>query len=431
MRLVDLGDRLYRAVGRRRLRWMCIHLLLLGVCVLLFWGFHPKSTEIVQRLAEKPAFLLSTLSDSSCEGCHRKLDAALYAQWRRSAHARVNVGCAGCHGSDHEAVFAAKGRVSAGVCGTCHEQIVADFATSGHATTEADAEASARFLAQSGAMQIEGCMGCHSIGRRFEDGSVGGCNKCHPGHAFSAEVAREPEACEVCHVGPDHPQMEAYRTSVHGVLYAVNRDPSEAPTCVTCHMPEGTHGSVANLTLGHIASGAALDGEISPNIPMRRMSRDEMAENRKRMLDACGPCHTTRFARESLRRADEVKRGADALVAEARALIQALHDDGCLDPMPSDRLPHPVVGHALVLGGDQVYEDTSAIEGMFFRMFRFYHSTTFKSAYHQSPDYTHWKGNAFLKMELDRIRSEARRLRQTGYLRRPRVTVRRSETPGR
>jgi len=412
MRPFDLVYRACRGPKRRRCRFVGIHLLALATGVLLFWGFHPKSAELMVRLGGKPALLLSTVSDSSCEGCHRKLDPGLYSQWRGSAHARANVGCAGCHGPDHEAVFAVKGRVSAGTCSTCHEQVVAEFAASGHATTEADAKANARFLAQSEAMQVEGCMGCHAIGRRFGDGSVGGCNKCHPGHAFSSAVAREPEACEVCHVGPDHPQMEAYRTSVHGVLYGLNRDPAEAPTCVTCHMPGGTHGSVSNLTLGHIASGATLDDDLSPNVPMRRITREEMAENRKRMLDACGPCHTTRFARESLRRADEVKRDADTVVAEARAVIQALYDEGVLDPMPGDRLPHPVSGHALVLGGDQLYEGTSAIEGMFFRMFKFYHSTTFKSAYHQSPDYTHWKGNAFLKMTLDDIRSEATRLRQ-------------------
>ena len=75
-----------------------------------------------------------------------------------------------------------------------------------------------------------------------------------------------------------------------------------------------------------------------------------------------------------------------------------------------------MVGHALELGGQQLYEDTSEIEQAFFRLFKFYHPTTFKGAYHNSPDYTHWKGIVFMKMELDKIRSEAKKLRAVGRM---------------
>ncbi len=80
--------------------------------------------------------------------------------------------------------------------------------------------------------------------------------------------------------------------------------------------------------------------------------------------------------------------------------------------MPEDRPANPVVGHALELGGQQLYEDTSEIEQSFFRLFKFHHPTTFKAAYHNSPDYTHWKGIVQMKMDLDEIRSEAKKLRQ-------------------
>jgi hypothetical protein len=75
-----------------------------------------------------------------------------------------------------------------------------------------------------------------------------------------------------------------------------------------------------------------------------------------------------------------------------------------------------VFGHALELGGQQLYENTSEIEQAFFRLYKFYHATTFKSAYHHSPDYTHWKGIVFMKMEMDKIRTEAKRLRQAARL---------------
>ena len=400
-----------RALVGRYSRW----LILVCVCVVggvaAFWMLHPKGPEIAGRLMRRPGFLVAIRGEQSCEGCHRTLDPGMDRQWRDSVHFRVNVGCAGCHGDDHEAVFAAKGRVSAGTCGRCHEQEVKAFAESGHADAELAALSDARFLVQSPAMQEEGCMGCHAIGTRFPDGSVGGCNECHPGHEFSAEAAREPEACEVCHGGPDHPVMEAYRTSVHGTLYALDRNAEKSPTCVTCHMPGGDHGHVANLTLGAVFSGAVLADESGPNIPMKRINRTDFEENRKQMLNVCAPCHSTRFARESLERADAIKRESDALVAEARAIILSLYEDRALDPMPEDRPANPVLGHVLELGGQQLYENTSEVEQAFFRLYKFYHATTFKAAYHHSPDYTHWKGIVFMKMELDKIRTEAVRLR--------------------
>ena len=399
---------------RRRTRFIRAVGIASGVFLVVLVGLslsHPPTAVVIGRMIGKPAFLISIQSRQSCEGCHKRIDPGLYRQWWESVHSRVNVGCADCHGDDHEAIFAAQGRVSAGTCGTCHEKAVTEFAASGHATTEADALETSRFMLQSPAMRQEGCMGCHSVGRQFSDGSVGACNKCHPGHAFSSAVAREPEACEVCHIGPDHPQVEAYRTSVHGVLYFNDRDANVAPTCVTCHMPDGTHGSPANLTYGEIASGAVLEDDPEPSIAMRRISQADAEANRGRMLKACAPCHTKRFAVEQLERADAIKLEADSLVAEGAAILEALRDEGALLPMPDDRPPHPISGHAMVLGGQQTYENTSGIEQSFFRLYKFYHAKTYKAAYHHSPDITHWMGIAPMKMELDNIRAEAAKLR--------------------
>ena len=68
---------------------------------------------------------------------------------------------------------------------------------------------------------------------------------------FEAKVARSPENCGKCHLGPDHPQEEIYQESKHGIAFAANRgrmalekdgdwvlgtDYSAAPTCTTCHI---------------------------------------------------------------------------------------------------------------------------------------------------------------------------------------------------
>ena len=83
---------------------------------------------------------------------------------------------------------------------------------------------------------------------------------CHSRHSFSKELARQPENCGKCHLGPDHPQKEIYEESKHGIAFyafreklkldsdswVVGVDYYQAPTCATCHMSAtrnqaGTH----------------------------------------------------------------------------------------------------------------------------------------------------------------------------------------------
>ncbi len=59
-----------------------------------------------------------------------------------------------------------------------------------------------------------------------------------------------------------------------------------------------------------------------------------------------------------------------------------------------------------------LYEDYSHIERLLFKMKKFSLAKTVKGAYHQNPAYTHWYGNAELKMDLVDIKAEASRLRK-------------------
>jgi hydroxylamine dehydrogenase len=61
-----------------------------------------------------------------------------------------------------------------------------------------------------------GCMPCHAVGKPNPDGSFGTCTACHARHAASVELARLPETCGQCHMGPDHSQMEIYQESSMG-----------------------------------------------------------------------------------------------------------------------------------------------------------------------------------------------------------------------
>ena len=62
------------------------------------------------------------------------------------------------------------------------------------------------------------------IGRINPDGSRGACSTCHTRHLFSVAVARDPDSCGNCHLGPDHPQKEIYEESKHGIAFVANRE---------------------------------------------------------------------------------------------------------------------------------------------------------------------------------------------------------------
>jgi hypothetical protein len=86
------------------------------------------------------------------------------------------------------------------------------------------------------------------VGRENPDGSFGACTACHPRHAFSIEVARQPYTCSQCHEEPDVPAWDVYKESKHGniffskhhewdmnaVPWTVGKD-FKAPTCAVCH----------------------------------------------------------------------------------------------------------------------------------------------------------------------------------------------------
>jgi hypothetical protein len=80
--------------------------------------------------------------------------------------------------------------------------------------------------------------------------------------------------------------------------------------------------------------------------------------------------------------------------------------------MPTARPPHPLRGEVLVTDSQMLYEETSHIERLFFKMKKYDLAKTVKGAYHQNPAYTHWYGNAELKMDLIDIDAEATRLRE-------------------
>jgi hypothetical protein len=251
-------------------------------------------------------------------------------------------------------------------------------------------------------------MACHRIGERGTGAAPGNCNYCHPGHAFSAKQAREPEACTVCHTGADYPQDDAYRLSKHGALHATARDEHTAPTCATCHQPDGRHDDGFGITLGGSGTGAVLAGSDTP-FAMREITASAFAEHRAAMVAVCARCHSSRLAEQSLREADALKREGETLLREGASLLRDAHARGWLGLPPDDEL---------VLGSEQLRPDPNvagarALE-RYYDMWRFHFAASWKGAYHQSPSIANLRSGRGLREELELLEAEVARLRPTG-----------------
>ncbi len=172
-------------------------------------------------------------ADDSCIECHRDLTPGIVGDWELSAHAENEIGCNECHGDDHKTAedVANVGIPTLEVCAECHEDQVGQFRKGKHAIAWAVLHAmpTTHYKPMELISGMKGCGGCHKIGVKSEGeiqalkdaGETGfgiaSCDACHTRHLFSAEEARQPQACQTCHMGFDHPQWEMYSTSKHGV----------------------------------------------------------------------------------------------------------------------------------------------------------------------------------------------------------------------
>jgi hydroxylamine dehydrogenase len=351
-----------------------------------------------------------------CLPCHQEKTPAAVAQWQGSAHSKAGVGCEKCHGTDHDKMIKGEAKVDMRVCGPCHEKALKEHKASRHGMglhsgwgctrnlsnqdpatcrfchrkgdeiPHSEVQC-ARFLKQSPEMAEIGCNYCHSVEEA--------CDSCHSKHSTDLKIARDPNSCAKCHMGPDHPQWEMWQTSLHGTLNA-SAGRSMGPDCQKCHMPNGTH----NVSIGITMSSGGVPYAAQKAEPARAD-----------MVKICSECHAPDFARRELTRNDAVRSQSLAILKEAEQIIWDLYDRNLLDPMPADRPPHPLSGRKLVTDAQMLYEDTSHIERLFFKMKKYDYARTVKGAYHQNPAYTHWYGNAELKMDLLDIKSEASRLK--------------------
>jgi hydroxylamine dehydrogenase len=284
-----------------------------------------------------------TLSEQSaaCVECHEAQMPGLVREWRYSRHFAADVGCYECHRVDSGDVDAVEHNgydiaiiVSPKDCSRCHTLEEQQFEASHHADAGKILGSLDNVLGEvveGPAAAASGCRQCHGavvkvnadgtldattwpnsgIGRLNPDGSRGSCAACHSRHSFDVSLARQPENCGKCHLGPDHPQKEIYEESKHGIAFFANVDRmnlhssswvvgidySAAPTCATCHLSP-----TAELPLTHDVGDRiswTLRPPISEKVDAAAIKQGRTvrpwATRRQDMTKVCANCHTSSY----------------------------------------------------------------------------------------------------------------------------------------
>jgi hypothetical protein len=401
-------------------------------------------------------------------------------EWEFSIHGKSNIGCLECHETQRDDVdawshmgYSVSPLVTPKDCAKCHKREFEEFSRSHHAKAGEILASLDNVLAEKAAGMpgniadaVNGCWQCHGsiikylkddngkiirtgrdkkptidpdtwpnsgMGRLNPDGSKGTCHACHSRHAFQAKLSRSPENCGKCHMGPDHPQIEIYNESKHGIAFYANRermaldkkgdwvlgrDYSAAPTCSTCHIssymkPDGrfvgnTHdvGERISWTLRPVISTKLNlvifedgykedypDTRPIPKIGARVESMETMVENdtlvskkvmrrvreivtwqqrREKMKGACLNCHNDTYVDNFYKQYDDlVVLYNDKFARVAQRFMKELTADRVLNP-------------------DAPFEHH--VQWVFWELWHHEGRRARHGASMMGPDFTHWHG---------------------------------------
>ncbi len=393
------------------------------------------------------------LGEDACVACHMKVSPGMVNDWSISQHAENEVGCADCHGDAHSTAedYLKAVLPDEQVCGECHEEQFESFAKGkhNHGWTVLNAIPATHYAPDELIEGGRGCGGCHNMGikseaqkqdqrdkgYRYQNNS---CDECHTRHTFAKKEAADPHACQQCHMGYDHPQWEMWSSSKHGERYFAKLagnlpESASAPTCQTCHLPDGTHEN-------HTAWGflgvrlplpedpqAAADrvtilkalGVLNPEtgeptaildavkaVDMARLDEASWQKERDKMLAICSQCHSTAYAKEQLDAGDSILTKADRLMAEAIEIVAGLYKDGIIQKPEQYPFNYPFILALMHTNGsqwDENLQDLSYIDQVLLQMYFKHRMRAYQGFFHVNPDYAYWYGWNMMTQDLGEI----------------------------
>lgn len=366
-------------------------------------------------------------ASGKCAECHAHAQYSIVHEYEMSKHAQKGITCLDCHQpaagqakEEHHGFTISAGRLTAGNCRACHEQIYQQFLRSRHAApswaaiygekglTPEQVSFSEIFqpggtkrpphpfvLLEGASAMSSGCEQCHSIGKPNSDGTIGTCTNCHTRHTTSVAVAREPRTCGQCHLGPDHSQIEIYEESKHGVLFNAQQkllnldaEPDQlttrdmfVPTCATCHM-------------------SGLNGVGVTHDPSERLSyflanaitekRPNYATAQAKMKQICEQCHTSAGVDRVYEQGEKVIENTNQRVTEAKTLVDGLRKEGALTGPPF----------------------SNQIDFVYFDLWHYDGRTSKHGAFMGGADFVQWHGNYPMLRKMAELHSMADQLRR-------------------
>lgn len=334
-----------------------------------FWG-NPVKAKPVKN---PPPAQIDKVT-RACIDCHeqKKIAVDINRQWEVSKHAKNDVGCMACHEAitsdpdkwKHEGYLISQAPTPKD-CANCHDKEAQEFENSHHAKAAQFIGSLDNMLGEiveGGPAANLGCKQCHGsnlkvdangvpvagawpntgIGRVNPDGSMGSCSACHTRHIFSRAQAREPRTCGRCHMGPDHPQIEIFEESKHGIMFSSFRDRmalesdewivgktyTVAPTCASCHM-SATSSMPATHDIGTRISWTLR--------PLSSKHQENWEAKRERMKNVCLACHAQTWVNNYFKMYDDVVNLWNNKFGEpSQNIMDALKKAGKVTPTPFD-----------------------------------------------------------------------------------------------
>lgn len=422
-----------------------------GAILLAWLSTSTGPATIAAGQQTKPSKAYQQALQSNCVKCHSQTSPNIVNDWKLSKHSQQGIECSTCHGDKHQNKNDADKALipTPQTCAQCHTKQVDQFMEGKHSKAWVVMKAMPTIHYQPMLLTegMKGCGGCHKIGVKSADdvkqlmksGStqfgLASCDSCHTRHSFSTKEAKQPQACQTCHMGFDHPQWEMYSSSKHGVRNGLKQSgqlpaDASAPTCQTCHMENGHHGVKTawgflglRLPLAEDKEWASNQatilqglGVLDPNgkptarldavkaADLARLTKKDWQDQRDKMIRICSKCHSTTFAKGELEKGDNMIKEADKLMAEGIRIVADLYKDGVLEK-PKDysyNFPDLLSFH----------DAATPIEQTLFTMFLEHRMRAFQGTFHANPDYALWYGWSAMRTDLTEIKQMARELRE-------------------
>ncbi len=391
----------------------------------------------------------------ACIECHRVTTPGVFADWAKSRHANANITCLDCHlvqpgdqgiAMEHEKYYNRtdmpwgeakyKMPISAIVtpkdCSRCHPDEAAQYSKSKHANTLEIIWKLDPWLnngMNSDNERKTGCFNCHGtiikidatgridpdtwpnvgVGRINLDGSKGSCTSCHTRHRFSVAEARMPEACDQCHLGPDHPQIEIYEESKHGTIYHAykaeyNFDAAggtwtagvdyRAPTCAACHMSGSGKEPTSHDVTDRLSWETQAPLTVRPQEFKPFPSGSDWKVERQKMKNICSSCHGDAWIDDFYGSFDKaVQEYNEIYFKPAKAKLGELYEKEILDKT-------------------RYFDEHLEVE--FYELWHHEGRRARMGTMMMAPDYAWWHGFYECKMRFANFMEEANRLLKTG-----------------